>query len=98
MISGLLRNQEAFELGLVQRLFPIEGFADHAREFARDLAARAPIALAAAKEAIRRGVEVGMDEGLAIEGRAFARTMRSADARNAMRAYLRGESTEFKGE
>jgi enoyl-CoA hydratase len=96
--ARVMTPQEAFEIGLLHRLLPAVGFLEHAREFARDLARRAPIALAAAKEAIRRGAEVGIDEGLAIEAREFARTMRSSDARNAMRAYLRGEPYEFKGE
>ena len=52
----------------------------------------------AAKEAIRRGVELSLDEGIAVERRAIARAMRSADARGAMAAYLRGEPYEFKGQ
>jgi enoyl-CoA hydratase len=96
--ATILTPPEAFELGLVQRLLPVERFRADVLEFANDLARRAPIALAAAKEAIRRGVEVGIDEGLAIEGQAFARAMRSTDAREAMRAYLRGGTYEFKGE
>lgn len=96
--ARVMTPPEALEIGLVHRLFPVEGFLDQAREFALDLAQRAPIALAAAKEAIRRGAEATLDEGIAIEGREFARTMRSADARGAMRAYLRGEAYTFKGQ
>jgi enoyl-CoA hydratase len=94
----VLEPAKALELGLVHRVFPAAEFRARTREFASGLARRAPIALAAAKEAIRRGGDVNLDEGLAIEARAFARTLRSADARNAMRAYLRGEPYEFKGE
>jgi enoyl-CoA hydratase len=94
----VLEPARALEVGLVHRVFPAAEFHARAHEFASGLARRAPIALAAAKEAIRRGADVNLDEGLAIEARAFARTLRSADARNAMRAYLRGEPYEFKGE
>ena len=96
--AEIMEPRTAHALGLVHRLLPADGFLDHALAFADDLAARAPIALAAAKEAIRRGVDVSLDEGLAIEQRAFLRTMQSADARNAMRAYVRGETYRFRGE
>lgn len=88
---------EALELGLVQRLFPADEFPARVAEFAGLLARRAPIALAAAKRAIRQGSQVPLDEGLAIEARAFAECMRSEDARAAMRAYLDGKTVEFKG-
>ena len=96
--AQVLEPAEAHAIGLIHRLLPARDFLAQATAFAEDLAKRAPVALAAAKEAIRRGAEVGLDEGLAIEREAFARTMRTADARNAMRAYLAGESYEFKGE
>jgi len=96
--AEIMEPKDAHAVGLVHRLLPADGFLGHALAFADDLAARAPIALAAAKEAIRRGVDVSLDEGLAIEQRAFLRTMQSADARNAMRAYVRGETYRFRGE
>jgi enoyl-CoA hydratase len=96
--AEIMEPRAAHAVGLVHRLLPADGFLDHALAFADDLAQRAPIALAAAKDAIRRGVEVPLDDGLAVEQGAFLRTMRSADAREAMRAYLRGASYRFRGE
>ena len=96
--AEILDPRAAHAVGLVHRLLPADGFLAHALAFADDLAARAPIALAAAKEAIRRGIELPLDDGLAVEQRAFVRTMQSADAREAMRAYLRGETYRFRGE
>jgi enoyl-CoA hydratase/carnithine racemase len=96
--AHILTPAEAYAGGLVHRLYPAAEFHARAAEFAADLAERAPLALAAAKEAIRGGAELKLDQGLALERRAFARTMRSADARNAMGAYTRGESYAFKGE
>jgi enoyl-CoA hydratase/carnithine racemase len=96
--AELMEPRAAHALGLVHRLLPTDRFLEHALAFAGDLAERAPIALAAAKEAIRRGMEVPLDDGLGIEQRAFLRTMQTADAREAMRAYVRGESYRFRGE
>jgi len=96
--AHVMNPKEAHTIGLVHRVFPVENFLAHATGFAEALARRAPVALAAAKEAIRFGAEAPLEEGLAIERRAFLRTMQTADARHAMRAYLRGERYEFKGE
>ena len=96
--ARVLAPREALELGLLHRVFPAERFAAEVRAFAVDLASRAPIALAAAKRAIRRGVELPLVDGLAVEQEQFERTLRSQDAARAMRAFLRGERWEWKGE
>jgi enoyl-CoA hydratase len=94
----VVEPQEALALGLVHRLFPVDSFRASAAAFARELAGRAPIALAAAKRAIHAGLDTDLESGLAIEREEFAKTMNSADARGAMRAYLKGEPYTFKGE
>jgi enoyl-CoA hydratase len=97
-VRGLHEALSALELGLLHRVFPAERFAAEVRAFAADLASRAPIALAAAKRAIRRGVELPLVDGLAFEQEEFERSMRSKDAARALRAFLRGERWEWKGE
>lgn len=92
-----LSPREAFELGLVHRVFPRNEFAQSVDAFAVDLAARAPIALAAAKRAIYEGADVAIEAGLAIEQREFARCMASEDAATAMRSFLAGKRWEWKG-
>jgi enoyl-CoA hydratase/carnithine racemase len=94
----LLTPPQALELGLVHRLYPVDSFQRDVSEFARDLAGRAPIALAAAKRAIRQGVEQTLEVGLGIEQDCFNRTMRSKDAAGAMRAWLEGRSWQWTGE
>lgn len=95
--ARLMRPAEALELGLLHRVFPAESFSDDVADFAADLASRAPIALAAAKRAIRQGSETDLPSGLAVEQECFDRTMRSQDAAGAMRAWLSGKSYEWKG-
>jgi enoyl-CoA hydratase len=96
--ARLLAPDEALGLGLVHRLLDSSRFRAEVDEFVRDLAARAPIALIAAKQAIRRGSEVTLEQGLAIEQQCFERTMRSRDAAGAMRAMLEGRPYSFRGE
>lgn len=93
----VMTPREAHALGLAHRLLPAASFTAGVAEFARGLAARAPLALQAAKQAIRQGVERPIDEALRIEQQAFARTLRTEDARGAMRAYVDGRPFGFQG-
>lgn len=88
---------QALELGLVQRVIPREHFGEEVASYADVLARRAPIALAAAKQAIREGADLSLDDGLLLEQDLFGRCMSTEDAAGAMRAALRGEGYEFAG-
>jgi enoyl-CoA hydratase len=94
----LLPPKQALELGLVHRLFAPDGFAGDVAKFVANLASRAPLALAAAKQAIRAGASLGLEQGLALEQACFERVMRSKDAALALRALQTGERYEWKGE
>ena len=74
------RRTKRSHLGIVHRVYARDEFADSVHAFAQDLAARAPIALAAAKRAIYEGAELSLEQGLAVEQREFARCMASEDA------------------
>ena len=93
----LLPPAAALELGLVHALLPAETFAADALDYARRLAERSPIALAAAKAAIYRGAEGSLEAGLRIEQTQFGRCMASRDAAVAMRSVLNGETWEWQG-
>lgn len=95
--ARLLTPAEALDLGIVHRVFPDYSFSSEVASFARDLAQRAPIALAAAKRAIYVGSEVGLEEGLAIEQHEFGRCMASEDAATAMRSFLDGKAWTWQG-
>ena len=90
--------ERALELGVVSRVLPHDDFMTHVMAFAKQLARRAPKALANAKRAIREGIEMPLTEGLAREGELFGELMRTEDAMRAMRATLAGEPLpEFNG-
>ena len=64
---------------------------------AERLARGAPIAQGQIKRCVYQGRDLPLEEGLQVEFEAFMQTLRSEDAREAMKAYLRGEQYEFKG-
>lgn len=95
--ARLLSPAETLRLGLVHRVYPKQGYEAEVRAFAEGLAARAPVALAAAKRAIYEGSELPLEAGLAVEQREFDRTMRSEDAAGAMKNLLAGKPWEWLG-
>ena len=67
---------EAYRLGLVHRVVPRDRLDAEAGAWARTLAGRSPLALASAKEAVLRGLDLPLREGLALEGRLAAALLR----------------------
>ena len=82
----ICRPEEALELGLVHEL--ADDAAVRAREVAGELTRLSPVAIAQIKRAVYQGSEVHLEGGLEIEGDAFAQTMLSDEAVEAMRAYV----------
>jgi enoyl-CoA hydratase/carnithine racemase len=67
---------EAYRLGLVHRVVPRDRLAAAADEWARTLASRDPRALAAAKEAVLRGLDLRLRDGITLEARLAAAVLR----------------------
>src|SRR6478752_874900 len=80
--------EEALELGLADAVVPDDEVYATATAMARKFAAGPPLALAAAKKAIDEGLELPIDEGLALESRLFAELFDTEDQKTGMRSFL----------
>ncbi|MBO0681978.1 MAG: enoyl-CoA hydratase/isomerase family protein [Candidatus Dormibacteraeota bacterium] len=89
--------QRAYQLGLVNRVVPAEVTIRVALETAGELAAKAPVAVRMAKEAVNQALETPLSEGLAGERRAFYFLFATEDQKEGMRAFLDKRKAEFKG-
>jgi enoyl-CoA hydratase len=92
-----LSAEEAARFGLVNRVVPVERYLDEALELAQQLAARAPIALRIAKEAVNKALETPLTEGLAYERRVFYLLFATEDQKEGMSAFLEKRKPEWKG-
>ncbi len=72
---------EALEIGLVDAVFPAEGFLDSVLEWVEPIARQPRHSLAAAKRAVVDGARLPLGEGLAYEQRLFRSVIRSPESR-----------------
>jgi len=89
--------REAESMGLVSRVVAAEQTLDAALELAATIAGKAPIAVLAAKEAVRLADELPLSAGLRHERRAFFALFASADQREGMSAFVEKRRPEWKG-
>jgi enoyl-CoA hydratase/carnithine racemase len=86
-------------MGLVTALAnPGETALAAAKRVVAPLAAGAPIALAAAMEAVDGGYELDLAEGLLHEARCYEKTLVSSDRREALAAFAEGRRPVYRGE
>jgi enoyl-CoA hydratase len=92
-----LTAAEALQLGLVNRVVPVERFLDEGLALAGEVAGRAPLAVRFAKAAINSAFEAPLSEGIAGEQRAFYLLFASEDRVEGMRAFVEKRAPEWKG-
>lgn len=87
--------EEALQMGLVNRV--ADDALAAALELAQMAAKNAPVALGLAKEAVVRGLDVTLSEGLEVEADLFGMVTTTADMREGTTAFLEKRKPDFKG-
>jgi len=88
---------DAVEWGLANRICSPDNLVSEALEVANTIAGNAPIAVRQAKQAIHKGLQMGLMDGLAFEIEAYNRTVPTADRREGVLAFNEKRKAEFKG-
>ncbi|MEZ4608083.1 MAG: enoyl-CoA hydratase-related protein [Deinococcales bacterium] len=88
--------EEALQLGLVNRVS--ESTLETAKELAKQCIKNAPIALGLAKEAVVRGLDMSLSQGLEVEADLFGMVATTADAKEGMMAFLAKRPANFQGQ
>ncbi len=92
-----LSAQEALQFGLVNRVVPVERYLEEALTLAEEIAARAPLAVRLAKEAVNAALETSLTEGLAAERRNFYLLFATEDQKEGMKAFIEKRKPQWKG-
>ena len=88
--------QEAYRIGLVNKVVPQEQVMPVAREWAEAICQAGPLAVRAAKEAMVRGSSMTLEEGLRLEGVLFNRVLGTEDFNEGITAYAEKRKPVFK--
>ena len=98
MLTGAaLTAQRAYELGVVNRVVPVEMTIPLAQRMARQIAEKPPVAVRMAKEAVLKAFEMPLSEGLASERKSFYFLFATDDQKEGMHAFLEKRKGVFKG-
>ncbi len=93
----MIDANEAFRLGLVDRVVPAAELMDKVKGLAHAIASKAPVALALIKEAVNRGLEMPLDDANAFEAYAFGLVSTTEDRVEGTSAFLEKRKPQFKG-
>lgn len=98
LTGDFIDAQEAYRIGLANRVVPPGELIDTARELARKIASRPPLAVSFAKEAALRSQEGDTAAGFALESYLHALLCTTEDKKEGVSAFLEKRKGTFKGE
>jgi len=88
---------EARDIGLVNKVVPPDTLLSEAKNLAKTIASKGPIAIKLAKSAINRGLQTDLSTGLNIELNSIAEAFNTEDKVEGMDAFVKRRKPEFKG-
>lgn len=91
-----IKADEALRIGLVNAIYPAEELMEQAEKMAGIIAGNAPIAVRACKKAINEGLDLPMDEAIALEEKLFGSCFESWDQQEGMANFLRKKDDPAK--
>ncbi len=98
MLSGdAITAKEALRIGLVSRVVPAEDVLEAALQIGREMAGKAALALKYCKEAVYKGLDMTLDQGLQLEGDLYFLLHTTEDRTEGISAFKAKRKPKFKG-
>lgn len=97
LTGEMISAQRAYEIGLVNKVVPAAELMAAAREMAKKILSRGPIAVRTAKMAMNRGLDLDLGNGCVLEASLFAAGFSTADKEEGMGAFLEKRKAIFTG-
>ena len=89
--------EEALRWGLINKVVPVESFLQEAKDLAKQIAEKPPVAVRLAKEAVLKSFDTTMEGGLEFERKNFYLLFASEDQKEGMKAFIEKRKAEWKG-
>ena len=97
LTAGTITAKEALEIGLVSRIVPRKELLAEAEALAGDIAAKGPVALRFIKEAVNKGLDLTLEQGLRLEADLYFLLHTTQDRTEGIKAFLEKRTPKFKG-
>jgi enoyl-CoA hydratase/carnithine racemase len=97
MTGAALTATEAREIGLVSTIALPENLAAETGKLAETIAAKGPIALRYLKEAILKGMDMTLEQGLRLEADLYFLLHTTSDRTEGIKSYLEKRKPEYRG-
>jgi enoyl-CoA hydratase len=97
LTGRMLSAREALDFGLVARVVAQEAWLDEAKRVAHEIAAKSPISVRLAKEAIGEAFEMPLGAGVEFERRSFYLARAADDATEGLNAFIEKRLPKFEG-
>jgi enoyl-CoA hydratase len=97
LTAEMVDAAEAYRIGLVNKVVPAGELLGAADAMLRQILANGPVAVALCIEAVHRGLDTTLEEGLVIEANHFGLLATTTDMREGMRAFLDKRPAAFTG-
>ncbi|MBS4029337.1 MAG: enoyl-CoA hydratase/isomerase family protein [Ignavibacteriales bacterium] len=97
LTGKIFSAQEALQWGLINKVVPVEYYLKEAKNIAKEIASKPPIAVRLAKEAILKSFDTTIESGLEFERKNFYLLFASDDQKEGMKAFVEKRKAEWKG-
>ncbi len=96
--GSIIGADEAYRIGLANRLLPPEELMEAAKKLADTISKKGPAAVRLAKESINGGLDMTLGDGLEYEAVKFSECFRTFDQKEGMDAFVNKRKPDFRGE
>ncbi|POR52643.1 crotonase/enoyl-CoA hydratase family protein [Bosea psychrotolerans] len=89
--------EDAVQIGLINEIVPASRLLTRTRQLAATILGKSAAAVSACLASVTRGINLSIDEGLAVEASQFAQLAHSSDVREGISAFLERRPAHFSG-
>ncbi|OLN26954.1 enoyl-CoA hydratase/isomerase family protein [Desulfosporosinus metallidurans] len=95
--GNFISAEEAWRIGLVNKVVPVDQLFIEAKKMAKRFAALGAVALSMAKSAVNEGLKMDLETGLQYENKCFNLLFATEDQKEGMKAFLEKRPANFQG-
>ncbi|MCZ6775701.1 MAG: enoyl-CoA hydratase-related protein [Ignavibacteria bacterium] len=97
LTGRMISAEEALRWGLINKVVPVEYYLEEAKNWAREIASKPPVAVRLAKESVLKAFDTTIEGGLEFERKNFYLLFASDDQKEGMKAFGEKRKPEWKG-